>query len=101
VVLFATVRYIEAALRTREQIESILTAELNFALKRFNVARAEFNEVIADTPSGLPHPDGSLRVELASRGKQRAAEALQRALHRHNDFLLHGKVPSDLNPDPE
>ena len=42
-------------------------SELEDARRRFTDARDEFKQVIKDLPSGLPHPDGAMGIQHASR----------------------------------
>jgi hypothetical protein len=56
---------------------------------------SRFNEVVRDIPSGLPHPDGTQRIqnvgpELGCAGKAGVAIA------RLNDFVSRDVVPEDL-----
>jgi hypothetical protein len=56
-----------------------------------------FAEIMRDVPSGLPHPDGSFRIEQASMKKRLAMEAYRLALRRFNKFILDGTVPKELD----
>jgi len=83
-------------MRSREEIEEILRAELERARSRCKGARAEFTRVCNDIPSGIPHPDGTQRILNASREQTAAQEAFAAALKRFNAFILRGEIPDDL-----
>jgi hypothetical protein len=78
------------------------------AKERYDVAFTRFKEIVSDVPSGLPHPDGSLRIGLASREYKRALEAFNEALFKLNDYVIHGRISPDVKetltqsdtPDP-
>jgi len=56
----------------------------------------EFKATISDIPSGLPHPDGSQRIQNTSRKLAAALRQRQRAHNNLNDYLNRGIVPKDL-----
>ena len=66
---------------SREQIESILRLELEIAREGRRDARTAFKAVIGDTPSGLPSPDGTFRI-------QACAEELAAAPEQTNAFRV-------------
>jgi hypothetical protein len=88
--------YPRAVMRSRQEIEEILRAELESARLRRQSAKEEFTRVCNEIPSGLPHPDGTLRILNASREKAAAQEAFAAALQRFNAFILKGEIPDDL-----
>lgn len=55
---------------------------------------------MAEIPSGLPQPDGSLRIQNASRALHSARGEVMKAHSRLNDFLTHKIVPEDLKLGP-
>jgi hypothetical protein len=61
-------------------------------------ARAHFDLLVKAGPSGLPHPDGSLLIQKATREANAALVQYMRALKRFTDFNLHGSAPEDLLP---
>ena len=81
-----------------ERIRIILEQEFLEALQRRDFASSRFHDVTQDTPTGLPHPDGTQRVYNASREYSAALQELSRALRRLTDFREHGAVPEDLRP---
>ena len=60
------------------------------------VASAEFNSLMKDIPSGLPHPDGAQRIKNASRKLSAARLTHGTAVNRLNDYLSRGIVPENL-----
>ncbi len=81
---------------SRQEIEEILESELNSATQRYNLARTEFTSIISDVPSGLPQPDGTLRIQNAARAQTAARESLMTSLRRFTDFNTKGIVPPEL-----
>jgi len=51
---------------------------------------------MAEVPSGLPHPDGTHRIRLASREYSGALAEAVSAMTRLNEFLVSGTIPPDL-----
>jgi len=85
----------------RERILRMLRAELAAAQHRREDASERFDTMIREVPSGIPHPDGSERIrQIASEYGRTQAEAAA-AFGRLNDFLIHGKVPPDLERKPD
>lgn len=79
-----------------ERILQALRDELHQARERHDLASKQFSDILSDVPSGLPHPDGTQRIQLASREYNEALRAQYEALSRLNDFMVHGTVPPDL-----
>jgi hypothetical protein len=73
-----------------------LIQDLVDATVREKAASDEFNTVIGQFPSGMPHPDGSDRIQAASRKLIAARKEMGRAHSRLNDFLDRGIIPADL-----
>ena len=80
----------------RKRIHDALRDEFEAAKRRMNVASMKFNEVVRDIPSGLPHPDGTQRIQNAGHELIDAREKLAAAIARLNDFVSHDVVPEDL-----
>ena len=80
----------ELSIRTR------LLEEVLEATARTSQAAREFEAVIGQFPSGLPHPDGSQRIKSASQNVAAARKALMKAHHRLSDYHEYGIVPEDL-----
>src|ERR1700688_1133979 len=83
-----------------ERIEKLLCDDFEIAVKEKNSALEEFNSVIEDTPSGLPHPDGVQRIKSCSKRYSEARQNMIRALERLNNFRNKGIVPDDLSKKP-
>ena len=73
-----------------------LTQEVAAATERADAANAAFHALMRNLPSGVPHPDGSQRLQNASRELTTARQAMMEATLRLNDFLNHGTIPEDL-----
>jgi hypothetical protein len=48
-------------------VRTILTQDVTEATARAHAASEAFSAIMADVPSGLPHPDGTQRIHDASR----------------------------------
>jgi hypothetical protein len=82
---------------SREQyIREVLVAGLVEATARTSAASEEFNIVMNQFPSGLPHPDGTQKIQNASAALAAARTQLMKAHNRLNDYLGRGIVPEDL-----
>jgi hypothetical protein len=83
-----------------EGVEKILWDDFEIAVKEKDRALEEFNSVIEDTPSGMPHPDGVQRIKNCSRRYSEARHHMTRALERLNNFRNSGIIPDDLSKKP-
>ena len=84
------------AVRHGGDIRSALDHDLLEATLQVDAASTEFKSMMEDIPSGLPHPDGTQRIQNSSR---KLAAALRQREHAHNrldDYLSRGIVPEDL-----
>lgn len=88
-------------LMQNQRIVDILRAEVDLAREEYLEAKRRFWEVCAEAPSGLPHPDGSHPIEVASRAQTANMIAYTKTLTRFNQFLLNGTIPEDLKDVPE
>jgi hypothetical protein len=79
------------------EIEEILKRDLEKATSYHKLARSDFEVITSDIPSGLPHPDGTQRIQNAARAQTAARNALLRALTRFNEFVITGRIPDDLD----
>jgi hypothetical protein len=77
-------------------VSAILRAEVRRTEEVYAQSKRHFQKICGEVPSGLPHPDGRQRIELAARAQTDATLAYTQALHRFNEFLLNGRVPDDL-----
>jgi hypothetical protein len=80
----------------RKRVHDALRDEFEAAKRRMNLASMKFNEVVRDIPSGLPHPDGTQRIQNVGRELEDAREKLAAAIVRLNDFVSREIVPEDL-----
>ena len=86
-------------MESRARIERALLTELKRAQEIYEQRRREFGAVIAEVPSGIPQPDGQVRITNARADNSSALEGFTRALRDFNDFVLNGVVPEHLkNP---
>jgi hypothetical protein len=82
---------------TAEQnIRTRLLQELLETTARNTEAAREFEVVLGQFPSGLPHPYGTQRVESASQNLTVARKALRKAHDRLSDYQDRGIIPEDL-----
>jgi hypothetical protein len=82
-----------------QPIFDFLRAEVDHAREKYTRAKEQFWKIASDTPSGLPHPDGTQRVGNAARAQTAAMLNYTKALRRFNAFLLDGTVPEELLPE--
>jgi hypothetical protein len=76
--------------------QTILIDNIEDARARVDEANKIFMDVMGQVPSGVPHPDGSQRIQNASRKLAIARHELMTAHQRFDDFLKTGMVPEDL-----
>ncbi len=81
---------------SEQQIRTRLLEEVLEATVRTSEAAREFEAVLGQFPSGLPHPDGAQRIENASQNLTVARKKLMNAHTRLSDYHDHGIVPEDL-----
>jgi hypothetical protein len=81
---------------SERQVHTILAEQLAEASARLKEAESAFTVVISEIPSGMPHPDGSQRVQNASREVSDARRQVMEAQYRLNGYLSRGSVPDDL-----
>src|SRR2546421_10950216 len=74
----------------RIEIARRLKTELDNARDEHSAATARFDRLAEDTPSGLPHPDGSLRIRQAGKNVRASLANYTRALKRFTDFAVSG-----------
>jgi hypothetical protein len=66
---------------------SRLKADLDSAWRDNVAARARFDNIMRETPQGLPHPDGSLRIRQAGVAMNMSLQNYIQALRRFTDFV--------------
>ena len=83
-----------------EEIRQVLQEDFDAAQDRRIEASKLFAEVMNDIPSGIPHPDGTDRIRLASREYSSSRDVATAAMKRLSDFLIRGIVPPELERKP-
>ena len=78
------------------EARAILLRDVFETTARLNAASEEFNVIMSSVPSAVPHPDGSLRIRLASRELSAARTEMLRAHSRLDEFLSRGVIPDGL-----
>ena len=78
-------------------IEDILRADVDRAQVRYRSEAAKFRQIRQDIPSGIPHPDGVMRIRQSGEAHSAALAAYISALKRFTDFVVKRVVPNDLN----
>ena len=81
---------------TEQDIRTTLFQDVFEATARNNDATREFEAVMGQFPSGVPHPDGAQRIKNASSSLTIARKEKMKAHNRLNDYLGRGIVPEDL-----
>jgi hypothetical protein len=79
-----------------QNIRRRLLQELLEATAQSSEATREFDAVLGQLPSGLPHPDGAQEIQSASQNLTVARKALMKAHHRMSEYQDRGIVPEDL-----
>jgi len=87
---------LEAKRRPPENVRTILLQAVTEATERAYAASEAFSAIMADVPSGLPHPDGTQRIHDASRALSEARKEVMKAHVRLQGFLSQGIIPEDL-----
>ena len=80
------------------EIEQRLKGELDKAREAYGAASREFDLLIRDIPSGIPQPDGNLRIRKIGEASRVALKNYTLALKRFSQYTLAGIVPEDMPP---
>ena len=80
----------------RDAIESVLRRTVDVAQENHNEARHALQRAVSEVPSGMPAPDGGVRIHAAASSERYTGRAYQVAMKRLYDFLLDGKIPEDF-----
>jgi hypothetical protein len=80
---------------TKDGFRNILLQDYLEATALNNQATWEFEAVMGQFPSGLPHPVGAQRIKNASSKLSAARERMMTAHNRLNDYIDRGIVPED------
>jgi hypothetical protein len=73
-----------------QQVLQFLREQLDAARIDYMKSIREFNAVVKEVPSGIPQPDGTLRILQAGQASRVAFQNYERALKRFADFTLEG-----------
>ena len=79
-------------------IELRLKRELDRAREEYGTASRAFDLMVKDIPSGIPQPDGDLRIRQAAEASRAALRNYTLALKRFSLYTLSGIVPIDKSP---
>jgi hypothetical protein len=79
-----------------QEIRAALLQDILGATARNSEATREFEAVMGQFPSGLPHPDGAQRIKNASNHLSIARTEVMKAHKRLDDFLSRGILPEGL-----
>jgi hypothetical protein len=80
------------------KIEERLKEDLDKARSEYQAACVEFHSLVKDIPSGIPQPDGELRLRRSGEVSRAALQNYSLALKRFSQYTLSGIVPKDLLP---
>lgn len=69
------------------EVLQFLREQVDAARLEYTVASAEFDLMAKDLPSGIPQPDGTLRIHKVGQASRAALQHYMRALKRLVDFL--------------
>jgi hypothetical protein len=86
-------------LKTDRQIRAALQRKILACTARAHDASEELIAIMRDIPSGLPQPDGTLRIQNAARALAAARNEVMEAHSRFNEFLARGPGAADFEPD--
>jgi hypothetical protein len=81
-----------------QEVLQFLREQLDAARTAYTAASAEFDSMVREVPSGIPQPDGALRIHKAGQASRAALQNYMRALKRFADFTLEGRVTDDFPP---
>lgn len=81
---------------TDQRTRSVLLQDILELTARIDEASKEFDEIMRQFPSGLPHPDGVQRMKNISIKLSAARQELMTAHRRLHEYLDSGIVPEDL-----
>jgi hypothetical protein len=77
-------------------IEDRLKADLDKTRAEYQAASGEFQSLVKHLPSGIPQPDGELRLRQTGTASRVALQNYRRALMRFSEYCISGTVPTDL-----
>jgi hypothetical protein len=86
-------------LKAAREIRAALHQEVLASTARANAASEELSAIMGDIPSGLPHPDGTQRIQNAAHALAAARNAVMQAHSRLDEFLARDVVSGDWKPN--
>ena len=81
-----------------QEVLQFLREQLEAARIEYIKTSGELDSMVKEMPSGIPHPDGPLRIQRTGQASRVALQNYSRALKRFADFTLEGRVPDDFPP---
>jgi hypothetical protein len=81
---------------TDHETRRVLLQDILELTARINETSKEFDEIMRQVPSGLPHPDGMQRIKNVSVKLSAARQELMKAHQRLDEHLNPRVVPEDL-----
>jgi hypothetical protein len=85
-------------LATDRQVRAGLQRDILASTACAHAAAEVLSAIMRDIPSGLPHPDGSQRIQNAAHALAAARSEVMQAHSRLDEFLVRGVVPGDFEP---
>jgi hypothetical protein len=82
-----------------DELRRRLEREEQKAREKLLRARLDFNKVLADAPSTIPHPDGNLLIQKAGAEVRALNLKYGEANRRLMDYLVYGVVPEEKSPE--
>ena len=80
----------------REEILQKLRRDIKTAKENLVFASKKFDEIISESPSVLPHPNGVQRIHNAEQALSIARQEHKEAFDRFHTFVTEGIVPDEL-----
>lgn len=81
--------------RSPEEVRRQLTQELKRASDEFSQLERAATAIVKEAPSGIPLPDGQVRIVQATQRLKLAFETYQKALKGYGEFLKQEIPPED------
>ena len=79
-----------------QEILQKLRRDVDAASARLVSANEDFDAIIRESPSGLPHPDGVHRIRNSAKALSIARQEHVEAVVRLNAFVSQGIVPNNM-----
>jgi hypothetical protein len=79
----------------KEEARIRLVGEVERTRRAYALASSEYNSILKEIPSGIPGPDGAVRVRQAGQKFKDTLRAHSLAVERLNRFVITGLPPQD------